>query len=140
WDHGGSLDCVVREGRLTLLGKEAATMELLHSHPAPGEEASAECALSASGKPRPLVLRITDNYTPGGDPGRVVQRVEIDGVPVFTHDLAAEPGGGPLDIPLGVIGPGTRRRVRLEVTAENPGPGVPWGTVASTTFRMAPAP
>ncbi|HSF38612.1 MAG TPA: hypothetical protein VLT87_02400 [Thermoanaerobaculia bacterium] len=64
----------------------------------------------------------------------------MEDVPVFTHDLAAEPGGGPLDIPLGVVGPGTRRRVRLEVVAEKPGPGISWGTVASTTFRMAPAP
>lgn len=136
WGHRGSLDCVIRQGRLILLGKETATVELLHAYPAPGEEASAECALSASGKPAPLVLRITDSYTPGGDPGRVLQRVEVDGVPVFTHDLAAEPGGGPLDIPLGVVGPGSRKRVRLEVEAENPSPGVPWGAVAGTTFQL----
>ena len=140
WGHRGALDCVVRQGRLTLLGKETATLELFHAYPAPGEEASADCTLSASGKPTPLVFRITDSYTPGGDPGRVVQRVEVDGVPVLTHDLAAEPGGGPLEIPLGVVGPGPVRRVRVEVTAENPSPGVPWGAAASTTFRVVPGP
>lgn len=136
WGHHAALACVVRQGRLILLGKETATMELLHPYPAPGEEASADCALSAAGKPVPLVLRITDSYTPGGDPGRVLQRVEVDGVAVFTHDLAAEPGGGPLDIPLGVVGPGPGRKVRLEVTAENPSPGVPWGAAAGTTFQV----
>lgn len=135
WGHPAALDCVVRQGRLTLLGKETATMELFHAYPAPGEEASADCALS-SGKPTPLILRITDSYTPGGDPGRVLQRVEVDGVPVFTHDLAAEPGGGPLDIPLGIVGPGPGKKVRLEVEAENPSPGVAWGAAAGTTFQV----
>lgn len=136
WNHAGTLDCVVRQGRLTLLGKETATMELFHAHPPPGEKASAECTLS-SPKPTPLVFRFTDSHAPGGDPGRVVQRVEVDGVPVFTHDLAAEPGGGALDVPLGVVGPGRSPRVRFEVAAENPSPGVPWGAAASTTFQLA---
>lgn len=137
WDHEGALDCVVRQGRLTLLGKEEATMELFRIHPAAGEKASADCVLTASGPPAPLVFRLTDSYLPGGDPGRVVQRVEVDGAPVFTHDLAAEPGGGALDVPLGAVGPGPGKRVRLEIAAENPRPGVPWGGVASTTFRLA---
>ena len=138
WNHAGSLDCVVRQGRLTLLGKEEATLELFHAYPAPGERASADCTLSSNQR-SPLLLRITESYSPGGDPGRVVQRVEVGGVPVFTHDLAAEPGGGAFEIPLGITGPRPGRRVRIEVVAENPSPAVPWGGVASTAFRLAPA-
>jgi hypothetical protein len=139
WDHRGVLDCVVRQGRLTALGPEAAVLAPLHLHPAPGEVAAAACILSGAGAPAPLVLQISDPYEPGGLPGQVVQRVKIDGVEVFSHDLAAEPGGGWLSIPVGTIGPDTRKQVRIEITAVRPAPGIAWGAVTETRFELVPS-
>ncbi|HYX26732.1 MAG TPA: hypothetical protein VFC23_21440 [Thermoanaerobaculia bacterium] len=132
----GALDCRLEPGRLTQLPEHlSATIEIFHRDPAPGETATALCALR-SATPVPLALEVSDDYLPGGLPDRVEQRVAIDGVEVFRHDLAAEPGGGWARIPLGPAGP-RGRSVRLEVRAVRPEPGAGWGKAASTTFRLA---
>jgi len=139
WFHRGTLDCVVRQGRLTALGYDAAVLAPFHPNPGPGEVAAAVCTLSAAGEPAPLVLQILDSYVPGGQPGQVVQRVKVDGVEVFSHDLAAEPGSGWLDVPLGPVGPDTRRQIRIEIAAVRPAPGIAWGSAAETRFQLVAA-
>lgn len=139
WFHRGVLDCEVRQGRLTALGQDAAVLAPFHPYPAPGEVAAASCTLSGTGEPAPLILQISDPYEPGGQPGQVVQRVEIDGVEVLSHDLAAEPGGGWLDVLVGTVGPDTRKQVRIEIAAVQPAPGVAWGQLAEIRFQLAAA-
>jgi hypothetical protein len=139
WFHRGTLDCIVRQGRLTALGYDAAVLAPFHLNPAPGEVAAASCTLTGTGEPASLVLQISDPYEPGGQPGQVVQRVKIDGVEVFSHDLAAKPGGGWLDIPVGTVGPGTRKQVRIEIAAVQPAPGTAWGAIAETRFQLVPS-
>jgi hypothetical protein len=135
--HQGALDCVVRRGRLTALGNSEAALEPLRPDPAPGETATAVCTLTGKGEPAPLVLQVQDTYAPGGLPGRMAQRVEVDGAEVLEHDLAAEPWTGWTNVPLGEVGAGTRKRVVVEVTALAPNPGAGWGPAANTWFRLA---
>jgi hypothetical protein len=133
----GTLDCRLGPGRLTHLPEHAsATLEIFTRDPAPGETATALCELRTS-RPFPLVLEVLDGYEAGGLPGRVEQRVEVEGAEVFRHDLAAEPGGGWARIPLGPSPSNGPRRVRLEVRALRHDPGMGWGPAASTTFRLA---
>jgi hypothetical protein len=139
WLHQGALDCEVRQGRLTALGQDAAVLAPFHPYPAPGGVAAASCTLSGAGEPAPLILQISDPYEPGGQPGQVVQRVEIDGVEVFSHDLAAQPGAGWLDVPVGTVGPDTRKQVRIEIAAVRPSPKIAWGHAAQTRFQLVPA-
>lgn len=106
WNHRGSLACTVRQGRLTLLGENSATIAPL---PATGPEAAAECVVSGAGAPAPLVLQVTGPH-----------EVEIDG-----REVSSPAANGA--IPLGQVGPDTRRRVRIEVSAD-------------TSIQLAPAP
>ena len=117
-------------GRLVSIVAGVATLEPFHRDPAPGEIAAADCALNAGGA-SPLRLRLQDGYAPGGLPGRMLQRVLVDGREVLVHDLAAEPGEGWMEIPLG---PG--RTVRIEIVAVHPDPGAAWGKAASTRFQL----
>jgi hypothetical protein len=66
----------------------------------------------------------------------MVQRVEVDGAEVLSHDIAQEPGTGWANIPLGLVGTGTRRRVVIEVRAIRPDPGADWSDAARTTFQL----
>ncbi|HKI06219.1 MAG TPA: glycosyltransferase family 39 protein [Thermoanaerobaculia bacterium] len=137
WDHQGELRCVVRRGRLTALGETEAVIETLHDSPKPGETAVAECTLRQPGPAIPLKVEVLDGYAPGGLPGRMRQRVAIDGRQVVSHDLAAEPGTGWVDAPAGAVGGGQERRVTVEVSALAPDPGVLWGPAAGTRFRLS---
>jgi len=83
------------------------------------------------------MLQVLDPYAPGGFPDRLVQRVELDGVEVYSHDIAREPGSGWADIPLGKVGAGTKRMVVIQVKAINPDPGPAWGDAARTTFQLS---
>ena len=138
--YPGELRCLVRRGRLTALGTTEAVLETLHSAPGPGEKAVAECTLTRPGAPLPLTLQVLDGYAPGGLPGRMLQRVEIDGREAVSHDPAAEPGTGWLDAPAGTVGAGMVKRVTVEVSALAPDPGVPWGAAAAIRFRLSPVP
>jgi len=83
------------------------------------------------------MLQVLDPYAPGGLPGRMVQRVELDGVEVYSNDISAAPGSGQANIPLGNIGIGTKKKVVIEVKAIRPDPGAGWGDAAQTTFQLA---
>jgi hypothetical protein len=67
----------------------------------------------------------------------MVQRVEVDGVELFSHDIAQEAWSGWANIPLGNVGTGTKRSVVIEVKALSPDPGAGWGDNARTTFQLA---
>jgi hypothetical protein len=67
----------------------------------------------------------------------MLQRVEIDGVEVFSHDLAKEPGSGWAHVPLGNVGEGTKRKLVIEVKAIRPESGSGWGNAAVTTFQLS---
>lgn len=141
-DHGAELNCVVNQGLLVSLNlaresTQTAAIRTIEVDPAPGASASAVCDLTGTGKPRPLVLDVLDPYAPGGLPDRMLQRVEIDDVEVYSHDVAKDPGSGWAKIPLGDVGEGTKRKVVIEVKAIRPDPGPGWGTAAVTTFQLS---
>lgn len=141
-DHGAELTCVVNQGVLVSLNlaresTQTAAIRTFDGDPTPGESASAACDLTGAGSPRPLILDVLDSYAPGGLPDRMLQRVEIDGVEVYVHDLAKDPGGGWAKIPLGDVGTGTKHKVVIEVKALRPDPGPGWGNAAVTTFQLS---
>lgn len=131
-DESAWLDCEVDRGLLARLNVDRAILELLRKHPAPGEIAAADCRLGGGGS---VALEIEDAFAPGNRPGRVRQRVTVDGEVLFDHDLGAEPGSGWSKVPLGPAGP-EPRPVRIEVVAVDPDPWAAWGTLARTTFRL----
>lgn len=134
--HSGRLACVVERGRLSALAPTAADLETLNAFPSPGEAGEAVCRLTGSGPPVPLAIRLHDAYAPGGFPDRVRQRVVVDGVEVFDHDVGAEPGAGPAEIPVGAVGEGTDRRVLVQVVAVRPDPGTAWGRTAVAKIEI----
>jgi hypothetical protein len=138
-DRDARLACVVDHGLLSGLVPDpwSATVRTFALNPAPGDAAVAACELSGSGQTRPLMLQVMDDYPTGGLPGRMVQRVEVDGAEVFRHDIAQEPGSGWANIPLGDVGPATKKRVVIEVRALAPDPGAAWGEAAHTAFQLA---
>ncbi len=139
-DHGAELECTMDRGRLAVLWPpQSATIRTLQPDPAPGDKAVAICELTRSGEPRPLLLQVQDSYAPGGLGGRMVQRVEIDGAEVFSHDIAREPGSGWANIPLGSVGTGIKKKVVIEVDAIQPEPGRGWGDAGQTTFQLTNA-
>jgi len=134
WGSEAVLDCVVERGLVASLNPVPA-LRTLHQDPAPGEAATADCTLAGPSR-SPLALRLHDPYALGGLPGRMVQRVEVDGAEVFRHDLAAEAGTGWAEIPLGILPRGARKRIRIEILAIRPDPGAAWGNAASTEFEL----
>jgi hypothetical protein len=70
----------------------------------------------------------------------MIQRVELDGDEVLSHDIGKEPGTGWANIPLGLVGTGTRKRVVIEVKAIRPVAGEDWGDAALTTFQIVRSP
>lgn len=137
---GADLACTVNRGVLVSLRVDwkqpLAVIRTLQLDPAPGDQAVAECVLAGRGEPRPLILQVFDPYAPGNLGGRMLQRVEIDGAEVYSHDIAEAPGSGWANIPLGNVGMGTRRKVAIEVKAIRPDPGANWGSAAETTFQL----
>lgn len=128
-----SLDCVVERGRLvTLAWKWSAVIRPFQRDPAPGDVAAAACEKTGPGA---LTLRVHDPYAPGGLPGRMVQRVTVDGVEALVHDVAAEAGTGWSEIPLG---PGTKK-VLIEIAAVRPDPGAAWGEAVPTEIQLKEA-
>jgi hypothetical protein len=132
--------CDVDAGRLAGLDERRGTLETFTADPAPGDRARAVCSLPAVPSGRRLVLRFEDAYGAGGRPGRMVQRVAIDGREVLSHDVADEPFAGWLEVPVadGASLPG--RRVTFEVMAVRPEPGWSWGAAARSSFEFAMSP
>jgi hypothetical protein len=140
-DRSAMLSCLVDRGVLDALvvpleSTQSAAIRTFQHDPAPGEAGVAVCELTGSGEPRPLKLQVLDSYAPGGLGGRMVQRVEVDGAEVLSHDIAQEPGTGWANIPLGLVGTGTRKKVVIEVRAIRPDPGADWSDAARTTFQL----
>lgn len=136
-DSPGELRCTIREGRLTAIGTSEVVMQTLQDNPAPGDRATAECTLTQPGPPIPLAIQVLDSHEPGGAPGRMIQRVEIDGRELVSHDVAAEPGTSWQEAPAGLVGPGQEKKVVIEVLAGNPENHALWGPAASARIRVA---
>lgn len=130
-------DCAIHRGRLTFVSPNGAKIETFHPNPLPGETAAAECVSSAAAPLPPLVIRLFDPYAPGGSPGRMVQRVAVDGREVLARDVSAEPGSGWSEIPLSPPAPGGKKTFVIELTAVQPDPGISWGREAATAFELA---
>jgi hypothetical protein len=133
----GKLTCAVDRGRLSMLDKHSARIELMHADPHPGETAKAECRLIGAGTSAVLALEVNDPYEPGGFPDRIAQRVIVEGKEMFYHDIASQPGKGWFSIPLGPAGYGTGKSVVIEIVSVRPDPGPAWGAAAKTEFRLA---
>ncbi len=129
-------DCVVRRGRLTQVSKTSARIETLHPFPPPGESAAAECVASSPASLPPLAIRLNDPYAPGGSPGRMVQRVVVDGREVHVHDMAGQPGSGWSEIPVRPARTGGRTSIVVEVAAVQPDSWMSWGSAAGTSFEL----
>jgi hypothetical protein len=137
-DQAATLACVVDRGLLYALDwTRYAVLRTRLVNPAPGDKVAATCELIGRGEARPEVLQVLDPYAPGGLPGRMLQRVEIDGAEVFSHDIAQLAGSGWASIPLGSVGMGTKRKVVVEVKALKPDPGWSWGAATPATFQLA---
>lgn len=134
--HAGPtrLDCRVERGRLWSLDPHEATLKLTRSDPAPGDIASAVCALAPGAAPAALALRIHDPWQPGEHSGHILQRVTVDGRTLWTHEIGASPGVGWSEVPLGAIGP--ESRIVVEVVATRPVPGRPRGFAGVTGFQL----
>ncbi len=128
------LDCVVSKGLVTALAP-LANLRLADQDPAPGAVAAADCRLTGPVR-HPLVLRVRDPYALGGLPGRIVQRVTVDGAEALAWDVGAEPWTGWNEVPLGTLAAGRSRQVRIEIVALHPDPGAAWGNAVNTQFEL----
>ncbi len=137
-DHNAALACVMEGGQLTGLwpGLNTATIRPFQRDPAPGDAAVATCRLTGSGKPKPLTLQVFDSYPLGDLPGRMLQRVEMDGAEIYSHDIAATPGTVWANVPLVDVGAETEKKVVIEVRAIKPDPGADWGEAGITTVQI----
>ena len=132
--------CDMDSGLLPVLEWERATIRIRADDPAPGDRARAICTLPSVPAGRRLVLRFEDAYGAGGLPGRVVQRVEIDGRESLSHDVSDEPFAGWLEVPVADGGSAAGRRVTFELLAVKPDPGWRWGAVTQSAFEFAVPP
>ncbi len=131
-------ECSMEEGRLVALAFNRARIAMHGGTAAPGETARVSCLLPPA-PDLPLQLRIEDPYAPGGFPGRILERVSIDGREVFSHDLAAEPGAGWFEVPLTRAGLPAPSRVSFEILAVRPDPGWAWGAASAASFELGKA-
>jgi hypothetical protein len=139
-DGGAALACTVDKGlltRLTVDAPQSATIRLRSRDPLPGDATAASCVLTGSGSPRPLFLELFDPYSLGGFPGRMLQDVAVDGVEIYSHDVARDAGSGWAAIPLGPVGAGTSKRVVIGLTAVQPDSGWAWGDAVYTAFQLS---
>jgi hypothetical protein len=128
--------CAMDSGRLSGLEWQVATIETFAADPAPGDRARVVCTLPALGPGESLELRIEDAYSAGGLPGRMVERVEVDGREVLRHDIAAEPGSGWRNVPLASAADTRGRKVTIEILAVAPDRGWNWGRAAPARFEF----
>jgi hypothetical protein len=134
--YAAHLDCVVREGLVSLLwaGQARAGIRLLDIEPRSGESAAAECE-ARTDREGPVFLMVSDSFAAGGFPDRIVQTVTIEGREVLRRDAAAEANTW-ARVPLGTLRPGDRRHVVVRMTAGAALPGPRWGNV-NTEIRIA---
>lgn len=134
-DRAATLSCRVERGRLMLLERSRLRLQPFPRDPAPGELTEAVCRLEAKAAAR-VGLLVRDSYANGGLPGRMVQRVEVDGREVWSHDLGAEAFEGWQEVDLGEARPGRERTVRIQIAAVQPDPGAAWGWAAETEIEV----
>jgi hypothetical protein len=129
----GAVSCVLETGALTCLDPKEARLETRSD---PGDAARAACTLPTLDPGEPLTLRLRDNYSPGGLPGRMIARVFVDGRQILRYDLAAKPGSGWLEIPLVAPDRPPPSTVTVEEVAINPEPGMAWGPACPLDFAF----
>jgi hypothetical protein len=139
-DGSAELACQMNQGLLAEYFPElnAVIRTLQPYDPAPGDKAVAECTLTGLRKePRLEILQVSDPFDPGGLGGQMVQRVELDGREVYSHDVGLDPGSGWSDIPLGPIAIGMTKKVVIEVQAIHPAASQNWAYNSRTGFQLA---
>jgi hypothetical protein len=137
-DGGVALACVVEHGRVLVAGApRMASIQLSEVTASPGDVVTADCGLTVSERPQSIVLRLSDNYAPGGFPGRILQRVYLDDRVVYVHDIGQEPGTGWTEVQLGTAVPGTKRSVRVQIEAIQPDRGWGWGNASLTELQLS---
>jgi hypothetical protein len=129
----GSVTCTLDAGALLCLNPGEARLETRSD---PGDAARAVCTLPPLDPGEPLTLRLRDNYSPGGLPGRMIARVFVDGRQILRYDLAAKPGSGWLEIPLVAPDRPPPSTVTVEEVAINPDPGLAWGPACPLDFAF----
>jgi hypothetical protein len=143
-DRSPAAKCEIATGRLTALDldNDVAQLAFLARDPQPGDLAVARCRLSRLRATHRGVLRleIEDPYPIGDLPGRVEQRVILDGVEVARRDIAAEAGGGWWQVPLSGLAPAARHDLEVQLIAIGPDPGAAWGPASASSFRFRRAP
>ncbi len=128
-------ECSMESGRLVTLAFNLGRIALQNSTASPGESARVTCLLPAGPPDPPLTFRAEDPFAAGALPGRILEKVSIDGVEVLSHDLSAEPGTGWLEVPLTRDGQ-TPTRVTFEILAVRPDPGWAWGAASAANFEL----
>jgi hypothetical protein len=128
--------CDMDAGRLVVLDWPQATVSMFAADPAPGDRVRAVCTLPPIPADESILLRLEDRYSRGGWPGRVIERVAIDGREVLRHDMAAEPFAGWLEVPVAEDRDPPGRRVTIEILAEAPEPGWRWGALTTSRFEF----
>jgi hypothetical protein len=134
-DRAATLSCRVERGRLMLLEQSRVLLQPFPRDPAPGELTEAACRLEARSAAK-VVLLVRDGYATGGVPDRMVQRVEVDGREVWSHDIGSEAWEGWQEVDLGETRPGQGRAVRIQIAAVRPDPGAAWGWAAATEIQV----
>ncbi|MGE5278850.1 MAG: hypothetical protein ACM3SU_17805 [Acidobacteriota bacterium] len=137
---GGLVWCDMDSGRLTVLDWDRATIQIRAANPAPGDRARAVCTLPPLSAGESIVLRLEDRYSGGGLPNRIVERVAIDGREVLSHDVAAVPFAGWLEVPMARDQDSPGHRVTIEIVAVSPDPGAMWGAATAATFEFQRTP
>jgi len=128
--------CDMDAGRLVMLDWPQATVSTFAADPAPGDRARAVCTLPPLPAGESLALRLEDRYARGGLPGRMIERVAIEGREVLRHDMAAEPFAGWLEVPVAEDRDPPGRRVTIEILAQAPEHGWRWGTATTARFEF----
>lgn len=127
--------CVLHAGTMVAANDDVATFQVQNPDPLPGETAELRCLISG---PVPVLVQVEDKYAPGGFPDRMFQDLAIDGRPVRSHDIAAEPGSGWWTGEVPLQG-GRAIEAVVTIRALRPDPGPAWGRAAATSVRLVEA-
>ena len=118
-----------------LLEGSRVALQPFHRDPPPGESTEVSCLLRAT-SPATVSLDVRDSYPTGGLPGRMVQRVVVDGLEIWSHELGATGWEGWQQVDLGEVRPDQQRVVRIQIVALQPDPGAAWGWAAATEVHV----
>ena len=127
--RNATLNCEIGEGILQSWTADVASMQIRPETGGGTHRAVAVCDLVGTAPAAPLTLRLVSSIRPGGSPVRRSENVEVDGQMVFSDEQTAAQATAESGIPLGNVGPGTRRKIVIYARSE--------GDSAVTSFRLS---